>query len=109
MTNPTGLSASPRRRGAHWRAITIGAFALPPIFDLLLSDKRASFHYLAADSFYYLTVARNLVELGSPTFDEVHLTNGFHPLWQALLSLPSVLQIREASIIVSRSPLRIMV
>ena len=86
MTNPTGLSASPRRRGAHWRAITIGAFALPPIFDLLLSDKRASFHYLAADSFYYLTVARNLVELGSPTFDEVHLTNGFHPLWQALLT-----------------------
>jgi len=37
------------------------------------------------DSFYYLQVARNLAAGHGPTFDQVSLTNGFHPLWMALL------------------------
>jgi len=34
---------------------------------------------------YYLKVAENLVQLKKSTFDGIHLTNGYHPLWQALL------------------------
>lgn len=41
------------------------------------------FQYLAADAFYYLTVAKQTVTV--PTYDGVHATNGFHPLWQAVL------------------------
>lgn len=37
------------------------------------------------DAFYYFTVARNLVETGQSTFDGTYPTNGYHPLWLALL------------------------
>jgi hypothetical protein len=38
------------------------------------------------DSFYYLQIARNLANSGRSTFDGLSSTNGYHPLWMALLS-----------------------
>jgi hypothetical protein len=37
------------------------------------------------DSFYYLETARNIVATGLVSFDGRNLTNGFHPLWMAIL------------------------
>lgn len=37
------------------------------------------------DAFYYLQIARNIVGGHGVTFDGVEWTNGFHPLWMALL------------------------
>jgi hypothetical protein len=37
------------------------------------------------DAFYYFQVARNIARGAGPTFDGIHATNGFHPLWMALL------------------------
>jgi len=37
------------------------------------------------DAFYYLTIARNIVAGAGVTFDGLSLTNGFHPLWLAVL------------------------
>jgi hypothetical protein len=37
------------------------------------------------DAFYYYQVARNIVAGLGPTFDGVHPTNGFHPLWLLVL------------------------
>ncbi|NPA31444.1 MAG: glycosyltransferase family 39 protein [Chloroflexi bacterium] len=37
------------------------------------------------DAFYYFTVARNIVLGRGVTFDGLGPTNGFHPLWMALL------------------------
>jgi hypothetical protein len=76
-------------RGANARdraciALAVLATALPPLVDLAWNGWRRVFTYLAADTFYYLTVARNLVEHGALTFDQEHATNGFHPLWQLL-------------------------
>src|SRR3979411_1498396 len=39
------------------------------------------------DYFYYATIADNLVRFGQMTYDGVTSTNGFHPLWQILLTL----------------------
>lgn len=39
-----------------------------------------------ADAFYYLDITRNSAGRQGFTFDGVHQTNGFHPLWQWLLS-----------------------
>ena len=39
------------------------------------------------DSFYYLKTAYNIAAGYGPTFDQVNMTNGFHPLWMALLAL----------------------
>ena len=37
------------------------------------------------DAFYYLTVARNSLHTSFYSFDGVHPTNGFHPVWQYIL------------------------
>jgi hypothetical protein len=39
------------------------------------------------DGFYYLGIARHLAAGDGPTFDGAHFTNGFQPLWMALLVL----------------------
>jgi hypothetical protein len=73
----------------HERLVTSGALAVlcgPVIADLAVSGRRRPFGYLAADSFYYLTVARNWATRGRISFDGVRPTNGFHPLWQAVLA-----------------------
>lgn len=46
-------------------------------------------HLLAClkdDGYYYLTIARNLATGHGVTFDGLGPTNGFHPLWAALLT-----------------------
>jgi hypothetical protein len=51
---------------------------------------RGSVAYLGLfedDYFYYATIADNLVRSGQFTYDGVTSTNGFHPLWQILLTL----------------------
>ena len=45
-----------------------------------------TFGFFEDDFFYYVQVARNLVDHGSSTFDGVHLTNGYHPLWLLTLT-----------------------
>jgi hypothetical protein len=63
---------------------TIAVFILPMLVELAVGGVSWPFAYLASDSFYYLTVARNLVRHGLFSFDGTRLTNGFHPLWQLL-------------------------
>lgn len=38
------------------------------------------------DAFYYFGIARNLVTGNGVTFDGANVTNGFHPLWLALIA-----------------------
>ena len=37
------------------------------------------------DAYYYLVIARNIAHSGVSTFDQQSLTNGYHPLWLAVL------------------------
>ncbi|MBB6144078.1 hypothetical protein HNQ77_002030 [Silvibacterium bohemicum] len=37
------------------------------------------------DFFYYLKVAQNIAAHGVSTFDGIHLTNGYHPLWMVVM------------------------
>src|SRR5262245_40634902 len=48
--------------------------ALPSLVELIPDD-----------SFFYLTLARNFTTDGRFTFDGIHTTYGFQPLWQWLL------------------------
>ncbi len=40
--------------------------------------------YNIDDAFYYYKVAENVVSGSGFTFDQINLTNGFHPLWMAV-------------------------
>jgi len=42
-------------------------------------------YFIEDDLFYYMEIARNFWINYSFTFDEISLTNGFHPLWQYIL------------------------
>lgn len=66
-------------------AVAVTVFAVPVVVDLVLHPHR-EFGYLVPDVFYYLTIARNHHETGLWSFDGEHPTNGYHPLWQWLLS-----------------------
>ncbi|MFN8588167.1 MAG: hypothetical protein U0704_10250 [Candidatus Eisenbacteria bacterium] len=41
-------------------------------------------YYMADDAFYYFQTARNCARGLGSTFDGVHATNGYHPLWFAI-------------------------
>jgi hypothetical protein len=49
----------------------------------------APFKFFANDSFYYLTVARRSAALPFFSYDAAHPTNGFHPMWEWVLSFSS--------------------
>ncbi len=63
-------------------ALTLLLIVGPVLVDLAHGGARRAFGYVAADSFYYLTIARNVVEHGVVSFDQIRPTNSFHPLWQ---------------------------
>ena len=66
-------------------------------FISLFQDKFSylQFYLLAADSFYYFSVATEKAF----SFDNVYLTNGYHPTWQVLLVLLNQVGINKFTII----------
>lgn len=48
------------------------------------------------DFFYYVVIARHIVQTGVSTFDGVTLTNGYHPLWMlAVVAIGAVFDTRS--------------
>ena len=41
-------------------------------------------YVLHDDAFYYLKLADSLANTGTSSFDGIHATNGYHPLWLLL-------------------------
>ncbi|MEM1029194.1 MAG: hypothetical protein AAGN82_02540 [Myxococcota bacterium] len=66
-------------------AVAVASICLPLLFDAAVHGPRRVYDYFVADAFAYLTVARNGLVGGHPSFDQIHPTNGFHPLWQVIL------------------------
>lgn len=71
--------------GSHderWAAL--GAFAVAAAVAVV--DLRTVIcHFMVDDSFYYLEIARNIALGRGTTFDGLHATNGFQPLFQFLI------------------------
>jgi hypothetical protein len=77
--------------GISWiaRAVAYVCFFLvaAPFLYHLSHGSVAYLGFLEDDYFYYAATADNLVRFGKLTYDGVTLTNGFHPLWEILLTL----------------------
>ncbi|MEM9192425.1 MAG: hypothetical protein AAGF12_24845 [Myxococcota bacterium] len=73
---------------------TAALVVVPILIDLAMTTPGGGFAYVAADAFYYLTVAQNFATDASISFDQSHPTNGFHPLWQAILSQAALVLLR---------------
>jgi hypothetical protein len=72
----------------HARAIELGHLAL-----------------FQDDFFCYLAIARNLAAHGASTFDFTGLTNGYHPLWMAVLTaLAALADTRSVTFVIPSRP-----
>jgi len=68
--------------------VAASAFLLtlyPTVIAWRISGMSSFFSAFAADAFYYLAVAKHVSWTPLFSFDTIYPTNGFHPLWQALL------------------------
>jgi hypothetical protein len=77
-------------RDGPWDALLFGAAFFLTAYPAGLAYRcyrmAAPFKFFAADAFYYLNVARRSQGLRFFSFDGSRPTNGFHPLWQWLLT-----------------------
>jgi len=78
----------PRSTVMRW---VVAALALlPPAAHgiyLVVNDRNHWTYLFADDAYYYLGVARNIAAGNGSTFGGLTETNGYHPLWEAALSV----------------------
>jgi len=90
MNAEVGEDSAGRARAARLdQAVLVAAVLLvllPVGIDLVLGGLRHVFDYLASDAYYYFVVGRNIAATGRVSFDGALPTNGFHPVWQALVA-----------------------
>jgi hypothetical protein len=60
-------------------AMLLGYLGVQALFVLFASQ---AYLLRVDDAYYYYGIARHVVNTGRFTFDGIHLTNGFQPLWQ---------------------------
>jgi hypothetical protein len=63
---------------------------LIPIGKVIFYALHGSEYYITLfydDFYYYLLVAKNIVQNGASSFDGISSTNGYHPLWMGILCL----------------------
>jgi hypothetical protein len=78
------LSASDRAAAASSAFMLV--YALYACLQFALqNDVRHLLPRIGDDASYYMTIARNIASGTGVTFDGIHPTNGFHPLWLLML------------------------
>jgi hypothetical protein len=58
-------------------ALALGLYSLGVVAALLVAGMRVTYD----DGFYYFKIAQQIASGAGSTFDGVHPTNGYHPLW----------------------------
>lgn len=69
-----------------WLVIALGALAALRYVAVFFRHDAYGIakHFMADDAFYYFQVARHVAAGHGSTFDGVHVTNGYHPMWLLL-------------------------
>lgn len=80
-------------RGAM-SALVLGVGLLVRVVFLAGADEQALVRVVPDDAYYYFKVARNIAAGQGATFDGIHPTNGYHPLWMGVL-VPVAAVVRE--------------
>ena len=72
----------------HWLGYSVIFIGM--CIQMYLVSQPLSFllvHILPDDAFYYFQIARNVAQGIGSTFDGIHSTNGYHPLWLLVLTV----------------------
>ena len=75
-----------RTQGVTWHLLLLVLISSVALFSRFLKGDRY-WMYFEDDFFYYAQVAKQLATSHVSSFDGVHLTNGYHPLWLVVLTL----------------------
>lgn len=71
--------------------VVIGVFVFYRMAMVVFLPLRDLLYYVHDDFCYYLQIGSNVARGNGFTFDGLHRTNGFHPLWQLVCVLPHLL------------------
>ncbi|MFW6108683.1 MAG: hypothetical protein ACOC8D_02600 [bacterium] len=71
-------------RSAVAAAVVVGMGVVLRVGFVAAADAERLVRLVPDDAFYYVKTAEHLAAGHGPTFDGLHATNGFHPLWMAL-------------------------
>ena len=77
-----------RMHESQTRQILFFIVLISTIINLIISWSPLQFllmHIIPDDAFYYFKIANNIIIGKGASFDGIHPTNGFHPLWMLLL------------------------
>lgn len=86
LTRLEAAPSVPNERLLHsFATIALSVFVLQALLMVCLPLAGFIAHTAPDDAFYYLEIARRFQDPNWPTFDGLHTTTGFHPLWQLLL------------------------
>ena len=87
-----------KRRGDRPNALLFTALgvvaATAQVSRLLASNQLGRSSLFVDDAYYYFEIARNIARGNGSTWDGLHTTNGYHPLWMVML-LPVVFVVRD--------------
>ena len=71
----------------YWISIIAALLVIyPSAFYFYTNGIQSVFSFFAADSFYYLTIAKNHFSNKIFSYDTIYPTNGFHPFWEIYLT-----------------------
>ncbi|HPD14848.1 MAG TPA: hypothetical protein PLE19_07860 [Planctomycetota bacterium] len=79
--------------------LILGVGLLVRVLFLAVASEPALVRVVPDDAYYYFQVARNVVSGQGATFDGIHPTNGYHPLWMGAL-LPVAGVVRDPALFV---------
>lgn len=69
--------------------VLLVALAGIPRLILIFSGPQSLIQFVPDDAYYYVQVAKHVLAGDGSTFDGIHPTNGYHPLWFILVLLPA--------------------
>ncbi len=78
----------------RWEVAALGSFFLVILVRLFLlwgGSPEYTVSLVPDDAFYYLKIALNVSDGKGSTFDGIHATNGYHPLWLIVCSSVALL------------------
>jgi hypothetical protein len=80
----TTIAQPPKPQLATWLMAALAGLSVawPLLCAALLHGPEIIIRSLTGDSYHYLAIARKAVISHIYTYDGVHVTNGFHPLWE---------------------------
>ncbi len=89
MTPPDRVPAPPTARTWKLAALVVALIATAKYLYILFRYDAYGIakYFMADDAFYYFQVARKVAAGLGSTFDGVHVTNGYHPLWLLISTL----------------------